>query len=126
MRMRACSPWIIAAVLLTSSSAWADQHVVAPSAMRQAIADRKASEASDRDAVLKALRHPDARDLAARLGLNLQRAEGAVKLMTGDQLAQLAKSARAADPDLAGGANTIVISTTTLLLVLILIVLLVN
>ena len=102
------------------------RHVVDPSTMRQAIADQAAKDQQNRDALLGAMRRSDVRDMAGKLGLSVTRAEDAVATLDSVELASLASTVTAADPALAGGANTIVISTTTLLLVIIIIILIVN
>jgi hypothetical protein len=99
------------------------RHVVSPAQMRQAVAAQGRVDQQNRDAVLTVLKRPQAREIAGRLGLTLTQAELAVSALSGDELAGLATSARAADAQLAGG-NTIVISTTTLLLLIIIVILL--
>lgn len=123
MRMRTVVMTVAVFSLLWSSSAIAqERHVVAPGAMHQAVALQAETDAQNRDAVLGVLRQSQARELAARLGLNLTRAETAVSTLTSAELAQLADSARAADAQLAGG-DRIVLSVTTLLLILIIVIL---
>jgi hypothetical protein len=128
MPIKACLTWILAvSVLAYSTPAWATQHVVDRSTMRQAIADQKADRAADQATVKALLDRQATRELAAGLGLDLRRADRALAGMSSEQLAELAASARAVNVDLAGGQSmTIVISTTTVLLILILIVLLVD
>jgi predicted xylose isomerase-like sugar epimerase len=91
--------------------------------LRQAIADQAVTDQQNRDAVIGVLQQSHVRELAGRLGLNVTRAENAVSTLDSVELASLAESARMADVQLAGGANTIVISTTTLLLILIIVIL---
>jgi hypothetical protein len=125
MRVRA---WFVAlgcSILLgLGTTAWAaDSHVADTPALEQALAAHARADAANRDAVLHVLERRDVRDAAAGMGLDVAAAEQAVRQMTGDDLAALANSARAADADLAGGASSVTISITTLLLLLILIVL---
>ena len=128
MRIKACMSWILAvSVLVYSTPAWADQHVVDRSALRQAIADQRADRAADQAAVQAVLDRQATRELAASLGLDLRKADRALATMSTEDLAQLAASARAVEVDLAGGqSRVIVISTTTLLLLIIILILLVN
>ena len=109
--------------LLSASPVWAQQHVVDRAALQQAVADRLAADRDDRGAVTAALAHPEARRIAARLGLDLKRAEHAVAALDGRELAELAVTARAIQADRAGEAHTVTLSITTLLLVLIIILL---
>ena len=123
MRIRTVAVSFVVCSLLWSSSAMAQQHVVAPALMRQALADQAATDQQNRKDLLGVLQQSQVRDMAKRLGLDVKRAEGAVSTLTSAELAGLADQARTADVNLAGGANTIVISTTTLLLVLIIVIL---
>jgi hypothetical protein len=102
----------------------AGQHVVDQSTLERTAADRAAGDQATRDALVNVLGSAEARNAAARLGLDLQDARTAVDMLDTSELAQLAGPAQAAQADLAGGADTIVISTTTLLLILIIVILL--
>jgi hypothetical protein len=121
---------IIVASLLSSlvfaSSALAQQHIAAPSLMRQAVADQAVTDQQNRAAVVGVLHQPQVREMANKLGLNLTTAENAVSTLSSAELAKVADQARAADTQLAGGNNTVIISTTTLLLIIIIVILLVK
>jgi len=124
MRIHRVVVSVIVSSLLWSSSAIAQQrHVVDPAALHQAVADQAVTDQQNRDAVIGVLQQPQVRELAGRLGLNVTRAEDAVPTLNSAELAGLAESARMADVQLAGGANTIVISVTTLLLIIIIVIL---
>jgi hypothetical protein len=114
------------AVLFVSSPAFAQQpRVVDAAAMSQALADRVGSESAQREQVRRVLDRADVREMAARMGLGIERADSAVATLTGAELGTLAQQASAVEAEaLAGGANTIVISVTTLLLILIIVILL--
>ena len=113
---------------LISTPAFAQQsRVVDAALMNQALADKATSETAQRDLVRRVLDRSDAREVAARLGLNVAHASAAVGTLSGAELNTLAQHAAAVDANaLAGGANTVVISVTTLLLILIIILLLAN
>ena len=113
------------AVLFIAPAARAQQHVAGRSALEQAIQDRVADQQADRDAIKSLLRRPEVKQIAAKAGLSLEKAEAAVATIPAEDLRQLADQARQADNDLAGGASTIVISTTTIIIVLLVIILLV-
>ncbi len=124
MHIRSIVVAVLVSSLCWSSAATAqERHVVAPAAMRQAIADQAVSDQQNRTAVLGVLQQSQVRELAGRLGLDVTRAEDAVSSLDSSQLASLADSARQADVQLAGGSNTVVISTTTLLLLIIIVIL---
>lgn len=126
MRIRHIVIAFVLCSLVFAGSAMAQQHIAAPSLMRQAVSAQAVTDQQNRAAVVGLLHQPQVRDLAAKLGLNLTTAESAVATLSSADLARAADQARTADADLAGGNNTIVISTTTLLLILIIIILLVK
>ena len=125
MRIRTTAVTLVVCSLLWCSSAMAQQrHIADPALMRQAIATQALTDQQNRDAVIGVLQRSEVRDLAARLGLNVTRAETAVSTLGSAELASLAEQARVAEAQLAGGSQTIVIGTTTLLLIIIIIILL--
>jgi hypothetical protein len=126
MRMRLSATGLVLAALLWSNSALAQQkHVADVSDVRQAIATQVQNDASNRAVLVRVLKHREVRGAAARMGLDLERAERAIPALSSDELATLAASARNIERDLAGG-DYVVIGVTTLLLILILVVLLVK
>src|SRR5215472_15169834 len=113
------------AVLLCAPVAWAQQsHVVTSRALDQAVQQRVSQEQADRDAIRGVLQNPAVRDVAARAGLPIDKAESAVSTLQGDELRQAASQARQIDAQLAGG-DTIVLSTTTIIIIILLIILLI-
>ena len=113
------------AVLLCAPVAWAQQsHVVTSRALDQAVQQRVSQEQADRDAIRGILQNPAVRDVAARAGLPIDKAESAVSTLQGDELRQAANQARQIDAQLAGG-DTIVLSTTTIIIIILLIILLI-
>jgi len=115
-----------AAMLVSSVPAFAQEHVVSLSTLRQTVTDKVNTRAADQAAVKAVLERQATRELADRLGLDLRGADRALAAMNNDELAQLAASARAVDVELAGGQRVIVISVTTLLLLIIVILLIAN
>jgi hypothetical protein len=115
-------------LMLMSAPAMAQQprHVASADTMRAAVATKAQSEQQTRDAVRRVLRHEQTAAVAARLGLNVVKAEAALATLSSADLARVADTARQADAQLAGGQSTIVISTTTALLILIIVILLVD
>jgi len=111
------------AMLVSSTPARAQEHIVDLLTLRQAIADKATTRAADHAAIKAVLDRQATRELADRLGLDLRGADRALASVSNEEMARLAASARAVDVELAGGQRTIVISVTTLLLLLILIVL---
>jgi FlaG/FlaF family flagellin (archaellin) len=104
--------------LLWGSSAMAQQHVIDPAAMRQAVVTQTVTDQHNREAVLGVLQQSQVRDVAARLGLSVTRAESAVSTLDSAELASMAASAREANGQLAGGSG-ITISVTMLLVIII-------
>jgi hypothetical protein len=113
------------AVLFIAPAAHAQQHVAGRSALDLAVQERVAEQQADRQAITSLLRRAEVRQIAAKAGLSLEKAEAAVATIPAEDLRQLADQARQADDDLAGGASTVVISTTTIIIVLLIIILIV-
>ena len=124
--VRAMTVWLTVGALLMSSPAWAQQHVVDPEMMQQAIAQKHAADAANRQVVERVLARPDVQVVAARMGLDVKQARVALAQLSSEDLAAVAQPAQAVDADLAGGQNYVVISVTTLLLIIILVILIVD
>lgn len=125
MRLVRRSLAVVLAVLLAAPLAQAQTHVVGKGTLDKAVQERVQQEQADRDAIVALLHRPEVRQMAAKAGLSVERAETAVATLQGDDLHQIASQARQAQNDLAGGASTIVISTTTIIIVLLVIILIV-
>jgi hypothetical protein len=114
------SLWLIA------PAAGAEQrHVADRAALEQAVAAATAKADGDRAAIRRVLARQEVRDIAARAGVDMARAESAVDLLKGVELAQAADFASQIEQDLAGGATTVVITTTTIIIILLIIILIV-
>jgi hypothetical protein len=113
------------ALTLCAPVAWAQlsSHVMNKTALDQAVQQRVTQQQADRAALQEFLHQPAVKDVAARAGLPLDKAEAAVSTLQGQDLAQAAAQARAINSDLAGGASTIVISTTTIIVALLIVIL---
>ncbi len=116
---------VILAALLVAPAAQAQTHVIQKSALAQAVQDRVSQDQADRDAIVSLLQRAEVRQIAAKAGLSLEKAQAAVSTLNGEPLRDLATQARQANNDLAGGASTIVISTTTVIIVLLIVILIV-
>jgi cell division protein FtsL len=125
MRIVRRSLAVCLSVLFMAPAAGAQDHVISRSALDQAIQQRVSQEQADRVAILSLLQRSDVRDIAAKAGLSLDKAQAAVSTLQGKDLQQAAQQARQVENNLAGGANTIVISTTTIIIVLLIIILIV-
>jgi len=126
MRIRVVTIWLVLAALLVSSPVRADQHIAGAAAQQQAMEQKTASDAAARATVIGAMHRADVQALAAKMGVDLKSAESAVRTLPADQVTDAAASLLNADPDLAGGNNTVTISVTTLLLIIIIILLVAN
>ncbi|MDQ3348326.1 MAG: hypothetical protein M3545_10200 [Acidobacteriota bacterium] len=99
----------------------AQDHVITTSELNQAVQQRVTSEQADRAAITSLLQRAEVRQVAAKAGLSLDKAQAAVSALQGADLQQAASQARQVQNDLAGGASTVVISTTTIILVLLIV-----
>jgi hypothetical protein len=125
MRIVRRSLAVILAALLVAPAAQAQTHVIAKSALSQAVQERVSQDQADRDAIRSLLQRSEVRQIATQAGVSLEKAEAAVSTLGGQDLRDLASQARQVQNDLAGGASTIVISTTTIIIVLLIIILIV-
>ena len=71
------------------------------------------------------LARTEVRQIAARAGLSLEKAQAAVSTLQGQDLEDLGSQARQVNNDLAAGASSVVISTTTIIIVLLIVILIV-
>jgi hypothetical protein len=124
--MRVFRGWIAVclAILMTAPALRAQDHVITPSALSNAVQQRVVQDQSDRDAILSLLRRAEVRQMAARVGLSLEKAEAAVTTLQGYDLRQIASEARAAEQDLVGGAS-VTISTTVIIIALLIVILII-
>src|SRR5512132_1328897 len=113
------------AVLMMAPMASAQDHVINKSALDQAVQQRVSQDQADREVILALLQRAEVREIAAKAGLSIEKAQAATATLHGKDLATAAAQARQVQNDLAGGASTIVISTTTIIIVLLLIILIV-
>jgi len=113
-------------LVIAPATARAQQaHVVDQATLDRAVAAQAQQADADRQVIRRMLHHQQVREIAARAGIELTRAETAVATLDGAELQQIATRARAVDDSLAGGQGRVTISTTMIiigLLVLILIV----
>ena len=122
MRARSLVVWVTTLSLLTATApALAQQHVVTPSTLQQAMDQQMSADRANREAVSRVLGREDVQRVAERMGLDVRQASQAVGQLSGAGLAQVASVARAAEVDLAGGDKTLTISLTTLLIVLLIV-----
>lgn len=114
------------ALMLFAPMAWAQQtHVITKSTLDQAVQQRVSQEQADRTTVREFLQQPAVRDVAAKAGLSIEKAQAAASQLQGDDLKNVASQAKTVNDQLAGGSKTIVISTTTILIVLLVILIIV-
>jgi hypothetical protein len=125
MRIVRRSLAVCLAVLFMVPAVNAQNHVIGKSALDKAVQERVSRDQADREAIASLLQRADVREVAARAGVSLDKAEAAVSTLEGSELQQIASQARAVQNDLAGGQSAIVISTTTIIIVLLIVLLIV-
>lgn len=94
---------LLSLALLGPTVSAQQSHVVDPSALDRAVAQRIEDAAAKRQTVLTALRQSQVQEVAARLGLDIARAEAAVTTLDGAMLDQLAAQAQLVNDAIAGG-----------------------
>lgn len=123
---RIVAAMLLPAMLTVSSPVLAQQiHVVDSAAMSRALAVEADAVRAKRDVVRRVLNRADVRQMAARMGLSVERAQRAIATLDAAELNEVARHAANVEAAArSGGANTIVISTTTVILVLLIVILL--
>jgi len=118
--------FVLAALIAAPTATFAEQrHVVDPAAIAVAVAQHAAEQDANRAAVREALAQPQVREMAGRLGLDVNRAVAAFETLSDADLTQAANAARQVNQQLVGGATTVVITTTTVIIALLVILLIV-
>jgi len=119
--------FVLALVLLpvAASPQAAQQHVVNPDQLTATMTQKTAAEATDRASVHEALGRPEVRNVAAMMGVDLDRVNAAVDTMQGADLDQAASAARRVNQEIVGGDSSVTLTTTTIIIILLAIILLV-
>lgn len=97
----------------------------AQAAIDQALAAQAAVAAADRATIRRVLERSEVRQVAERMGVEIDRLQAGVGMLNATELAEVAEHARTVDQNLAGGATTIVITTTTIIIILLIVILIV-
>ena len=103
----------------------AQQHVADQATLDQVVADHVRQKADDREAIRRALKIQQVREVAEGIGLDLKRAETAVAALDDAEVGLIAAQARAVNDVLAGGQSTVTISTTVIIIGLLVLILLI-
>jgi pyruvate/2-oxoglutarate dehydrogenase complex dihydrolipoamide acyltransferase (E2) component len=101
------------------------ESVVTSAELYTAISVQNGEEAAARKSVQNVLARPEVRQVAARAGVDLDRAQVVVSALSGEDLQAVADQAQRVDETLAGGSSIVVTSTAVIIGLLILIVLIV-
>jgi hypothetical protein len=125
---------LVRKVLVVFLSAWfvlpvgvrAQQSAVVDQAtLDQAVAAHVQRSAADRAAIQHVLERQAVREVAARAGIDIKRAEAAIATLDDAELHEVAEQARAVDDSQAGGQSKITLSTTTIIIGLLVLLLLI-
>jgi len=117
--------FVVSALLVAPSARAQQGHVADQATLDQAVASHAQQAAADRQTIRRMLQRQQVREIAARVGLDVKRAETAVATLDGAELHEIATQARAVDNSLTGGASTVTISTTTIIIGLLLLILII-
>lgn len=116
---------LIFTLAFTPSAVAQERHLVNPSVLAKTVTEQVAKQDAERAAIHQALSRPEVRDIAAKSGVDLERAHASVDTLSGSQLSRAAATAQQVNQSLVGGASVVVISTTTLLIVLLIVLVIV-
>jgi hypothetical protein len=115
-------------VLVTMAAGTASagqQHIVTPGQLSAAIAEHTAAQDADRTSIREALARPEVKNVAASMGVDVERLDRAIGTLNAAELAEAAATAQQVNGQLVGGASTVVISTTTIIIALLIVILIV-
>jgi hypothetical protein len=107
----------------TATAGEARRHVVDRAGIQTRIDQQLDQDGADRQAIQQFLNQPTVRQIAGSAGLDVQRAHAAAALLSGQELKDLASSAREVNAGI-GGSSTVTITTTSLIIILLLLILL--
>lgn len=112
---------VIAFFVCTTAALAQQPHIVAPDSITGTVTQHVEQQDAKRATVKKALAQPEVAATAAKLGVDLERANQAVDTLSGVELDQAASAASQVNESLVGGASTIVISTTAVIIILLIV-----
>jgi len=121
--VRRAAAALLAAVIVAPSSAFADGLRAPDTAMLAAVVQEHAAlQEADRQTIRQALGRPEVRDVAGRVGVDVDRITGSIDTIAVGDLGRAADAARKVnkqlDRQLAGGESTVAFSTTTIIITL--------
>jgi hypothetical protein len=123
--LRECLVGLLVVLTALSSSTYAQtRHVVRPAAIAAAVEEHAAKQNADRAAIHEALARPEVRNMATRIGIDLDRVTASVDTLSGPDLYGAASVARQVNETLVGG-NSVTLSTTTIIIVLLALILII-
>jgi hypothetical protein len=113
------------ASLAPCSSAFAqERHAVAPSTLADTIASKVGQQDAERAVIREAIDQPAVRDVASKLGIDLDKTRQAVETLSGDDLRNAAETAAQVNEALVGG-QTMTFSVTTIIIILLVVILII-
>ncbi len=89
------------------------------------MAAKLASQDADRAAIREALARPEVKNLAAGMGVDMNRLTETVDTLAAADLDQAASTARQVNQQLVGGDSTVTLSTTTIIIALLVLILII-
>jgi preprotein translocase subunit SecF len=124
--LRKCLVGLLVVLTASSSSAYAqNRHVVRSAAIAAAVDAHVASQNADRAAVRETLERPEIRNLATRVGIDLDHVTASLGTLSGADLENAASAARQVNEELVGGASSVTLSTTTIIILLLALILII-
>ena len=124
--LRECLMGLLILLTALSPSAYAqNRHVVHPADIAAVVDAHVASQNADRAAIREALEHPEVREAATRIGIDLDHVTASINTLRGSDLEAAASAARQVNESLVGGASSITLSTTTIIIILLALILII-
>jgi hypothetical protein len=124
LKQLAAATLVFSLVVAAPARARESSGVVGRTEIDQALSERTHADEASRAEIRALLGRDEVKAMAEGAGLDLRRADAAVAVLEGRELARVADRAAAASDLLAGGGQTIQISLVSLLLIIIIVILL--
>ena len=124
--LRECLVGLLVLLTALSSSVHAqNRHVVRPADIAAVVDAYVSSQNADRAAIRDVLERPEVRDVATRIGIDLDHVTASIGTLSGPDLVGTASAARQVNESLVGGASSVTLSTTTIIIILLALILII-
>ena len=125
-KLRALLAFLLVVLLAMPSSGLAqERHAVELATLARTLERHAADQEAKRASIREAIGRPEVREMAGRLGVDLDRFNDSLLTLGTADLDRAAEAAGQVNEALAGGASSITLSVTTIIIILLVVILLI-